>query len=88
MRKFILTAAICTAAFGLAACDNAPDEVDEGDTTFITEQPAPTATETAWVDAPDDGSTVSVGPDGVSADVDAGDVRVSTDGRSATVETD
>src|SRR5690606_13745482 len=88
MRKLILTAAVGAAALGLAACDNAADEVDEGDTTVITEEPTPTATETAWMETPDDGSTVSVGPDGVNADVDAGDVRVSTDGRSATVETD
>jgi uncharacterized lipoprotein NlpE involved in copper resistance len=88
MKKIILTAMLGTAALGLAACDNA---ADEGDTTVITEEPAPapTATETAVVDpaTPTDGSTVSVGPDGVEADIDAGDARVRTDGDGTTTVT-
>lgn len=92
MKKIILTAVLGTAALGLAACDNAADEVDEGDTTVITEEPAPTVTETSVVDpaatpTPDDGSTVSVGPDGVSADVDTGTARVRTDGDGTTTVT-
>lgn len=90
MKKLILTAVLGTAALGLAACDNAADDVDEGDTTVINEGPAPTATETTVIDGttPDGGSTVSVGPDGVSADVNADGTRVTTDGNSATVTTD
>jgi starvation-inducible outer membrane lipoprotein len=89
MRKLILTALAGTAALGLAACDSDPDTIEDGDTTIIAEEPAPTVTETAVVtETPNDGSTVSVGPNGVNADVDAGDVRVTTDGKSATVETD
>lgn len=90
MKKLILTAVLGTAALGLAACDNAADDVDEGDTTVITEEPAPTVTETTVVEGetPSDGSTVSVGRDGVSADVDTGGTRITTDGDSATVTTD
>ena len=90
MKKLILTAVLGTAALGLAACDNAADDVDEHETTVINEEPAPTATETTVVEGetPSDGSTVSVGTEGVSADVDAGDARVTTDGDSATVTTD
>ena len=91
MRKIFLTALVGSAALGLAACDTDPDTVEEGDTTIVAEEPAPTVTETTVVnpgDTPTDGSTVSVGPDGVNADVDAGDVRVTTDGDSATVTTD
>ena len=90
MKKIILTAVLGTAALGLAACDNA---ADEGDTTVVTEDPAPmpTATETAVVGVPaatpTDGSTVSVGPDGVEADIDAGDARVRTDGDGTTTVT-
>ena len=36
---------------------------------------------------PTDGSTVSVGPDGVEADIDAGDARVRTDGDGTTTVT-
>lgn len=89
MKKIILSAVLGTAALGLAACDNA---ADEGDTTVVTEDPSPmpTATETAVVDpaaTPTDGSTVSVGPDGVEADIDAGDARVRTDGDGTTTVT-
>jgi hypothetical protein len=90
MKKIILSAVLGTAALGLAACDNA---ADEGDTTVVTEDPAPmpTATETAVVvdpaATPTDGSTVSVGPDGVEADIDAGDARVRTDGDGTTTVT-
>ena len=90
MKKLILTAILGTAALSLAACDNAADDVDEGDTTVINEEPAPTATETTVVEgeSPSDGSTVSVGTDGVNADIDAGDTRVTTDGNNTTVTTD
>jgi len=53
MKSLILTAVLGTAALGLAACDNAADDVDEGDTTVITEEPAPVVTETTVVDDPD-----------------------------------
>lgn len=49
MKKFVLTALAGTAALGIAACDNSPDTVEEGDTTITTE-PMPTATETTTVD--------------------------------------
>ena len=90
MKKIILTAVLGTAALGLTACDNAADEVDEGDTTVITGEPAPTVTETTVVDpaaTPDAGSTVSVGRDGVTADVDTGTARVRTDGDGTTTVT-
>jgi len=90
MKKIILTAVLGSAALGLAACDNAADDVEES-TTIVTEDPAPapTVTETATVDpaTPTDGSTVSVGPDGVEADIDAGDARVRTDGDGTTTVT-
>lgn len=91
MKKIILTAVLGSAALGLAACDNAADDVEEN-TTVVTEDPAPvpTATETAVVDpeaTPTDGSTLSVGPDGVEADIDAGDARVRTDGDGTTTVT-
>ena len=90
MNKLILTAVLGTAALGLAACGDTAD--DDADTTVITEEPAPVVTETTMVDpgaTPDDGSTVSVGPDGVNADIDAGDTRVTADSDgNATVTTD
>jgi hypothetical protein len=92
MKKIILTAVLGSAALGLAACDNAADDVEES-TTVVTEDPAmdpaPAVTETAPSDTatPTDGSTVSVGPDGVEADVDAGDARVRTDGDGTTTVT-
>lgn len=92
MKKLILTAVLGTAMLGLAACDDTADDVDEADTTVVTEEPAPVVTETTVVDPAaqtDDGSTVSVGPDGMSADIDAGDTRVTADSDgNATVTTD
>jgi len=74
MKKIILTAVLGTAALGLAACDNAADDVDES-TTVVTDDPAlepaptpvPTVTETSTtvIDGTDDEPTVeaTVGPD-------------------------
>jgi hypothetical protein len=91
------------AGLALAACDNTPNDdvaatetgAAAGDTTVVV--PAPTATETTVVTTPGaattatttaDGDKVSVGPDGVTADVGDGDtrVRVDTDNPSMTVE--
>ncbi|WP_305097224.1 hypothetical protein [Croceibacterium aestuarii] len=93
MKKLILTAAVAAAALSLGACDNdADDAATEGaDTTIVETQPAPTATETTVVTeeaTPSDGSTVSMGPDGASADIDAGDTRITADSSgNATVKT-
>jgi hypothetical protein len=92
---------VLAAALALAACDNTPkDDVAAtetgaagGDTTVVV--PAPTATETTVVTTPgttatatSTGDKVSVGPNGVSADVGDGDtrVRVDTNNPSMTVE--
>jgi hypothetical protein len=68
MKKIILTAVLGTAALGLAACDNAADDVDES-TTIVTEEPAvepaPVVTETAVVEGDAD----------VDVDVDEPDVE-------------
>ena len=91
MKKLTLATLAATAALGLAACDSGPDETTtvDADTTMV--EPMPTATETVAVptdgETPTDGSTVSVGPDGVTGTVDAGDATVSTDGTTTTVET-
>lgn len=101
MKKLAFAALV--AAFALAACDSSPNDdaatdaaaTTAGDTTIIS--PAPTATETTVVTTPGatttttttaDGDKVSVGPNGVSADVGDGDtrVRVDTDNPSMTVE--
>ena len=93
MKKLAFTA--LAAALALAACDNTPkDDVaatetgTAADTTVVT--PAPTATETTVVTTPGatttatattnaDGDKVSVGPNGVTADVGDGDTRVRVD---------
>ncbi len=90
--------AAMAAAFALTACDSAPDADDAvatetaaagADTTVV----VPAATETTVVTTPGETSTstgdrVSVGPNGVSADVGNGDtrVRVNTDDPTLTVE--
>ncbi len=97
MNKFALP--VLAAALALGACDSTP-EADEaamadgaattaagGDTTVVV--PGPTATETTVVAAPaDTGDRVSVGPNGVSADVGDADtrVKVNTDGNTVSVE--
>lgn len=99
MRK--LAFPVLAAALALAACDNTPNDdvaatetgAAGGDTTVVV--PAPTATETTVVTTPgatatatSTGDKVSVGPNGVSADVGDGDtrVRVDTNNPSMTVE--
>jgi hypothetical protein len=88
MIKFAIPA---LAALTLAACaDSTPDDADamattEGDTMMV--EPAPTATETTVITTPADGTTtttdtgdrVSIGRDGVTADVGDADTRVKVD---------
>lgn len=96
MRKFAIPA---LAALALAACaDSTPDEADATATTesdTATMEPAPTVTETTVVTTPageattsDTGDRVSVGPDGVAADIGDADtrVKVDTNNRTLTVE--
>jgi ABC-type Fe3+-hydroxamate transport system substrate-binding protein len=93
MLKFAIPA---VAALALAACaDSTPDDAEtavtaEGDTSVVV--PAPTATETTVVTTPADGTVttdtsdrVSVGPDGVSADVGDSDTRVKVDTKNGTM---
>jgi hypothetical protein len=99
MKKLALSALV--AALALAACDNTPNDdvaaTEAGaaatDTTVVV--PGPTATETTVVTTPGatatattDGDKVSVGPNGVTADVGDGDtrVRVDTNNPNLTVE--
>lgn len=96
MKKLVFPA--LAAALALAACDSSP-ETDEtaadvaadgsamtaqdGDTVVV---PGPTATETTVVGAPADTSDrVSVGPDGIKADVGDADTRVEIDTSNKTV---
>ncbi|MGN3974115.1 hypothetical protein [Tsuneonella sp. SYSU-LHT278] len=97
MKKLLFPA--LAASLALAACDSAR-ETDEagadvaaedtaataadGDTTVVV--PGPTATETAVVDtATDTSDRVSIGPDGVKADVGDADTRVKVDTSGKTV---
>jgi hypothetical protein len=98
MKKLALSALV--AALALAACDNTPNDdvaaTEAGaaatDTTVVV--PGPTATETtvvtpgATATATTDSDKVSVGPNGVTADVGDGDtrVRVDTNNPNVTVE--
>jgi len=91
MQKIAMIA--LAASLALAACaDSTPDDADtvaEGDTTTIVE-PGPTATETTVVTTPVPGATstgdrVSIGPDGVKADVGDADTRVRVDTRDGTL---
>jgi hypothetical protein len=100
MKKLAFSA--LAAALALAACDNTPNDdvaaTETGaaagtDTTVVV--PGPTATETTVVTTPGatatataTGDRVSVGPDGVTADVGDGDtrVRVDTNNPNLTVE--
>lgn len=95
MKKFAIPA--LAAALALAACaDSTPDDADamattENDTTMV--EPAPTATETTVITQPVDGTTtttdtgdrVSVGRDGVTADVGDADTRVKVDTKDGTL---
>ncbi|MCT2559201.1 hypothetical protein N0B51_09415 [Tsuneonella sp. YG55] len=99
MKKFALPA--LAAALALAACDSTPETGEagadvtadgaattaDGDTTVVV--PGPTATETTVVGAPADTSDkVSIGPDGIKADVGDADTRVQVDtsGKTVTVK--
>lgn len=93
MKKIALTA--LAASLALAACaDSTPDDAEvtaEGDTTII--EPGPTATETTVVTTPGatpaaTGDSVSVGPDGVKADVGDEDTRVKVDTDNGTLKVD
>lgn len=86
MKNIIMTALLGTTALGLAACDNAADDVEES-TTVVTEDPAmdpapaPTVTETAVVDGEADAD--------VDVDVDEPDVEATIGpDPSATVRAD
>ena len=94
MKKFALPA--LAAALALAACaDSTPDDADAttaatDDTTAM--EPAPTATETTVVTPPGattttdaNGDKVSIGPDGVKADVGDADTRVKVDTKNDTL---
>ena len=99
MRKLALTA--IAVAFALAACDNTPNDdvaaadpsatvAGETDTTVVV--PGPTETATTVVTTPGatttatgSGDQVSIGPDGVRADVGSGETRVRIDTESPTL---
>ncbi|ANY19726.1 hypothetical protein A6F68_01209 [Tsuneonella dongtanensis] len=94
MKKFAIPA--LAAALALAACaDSTPEDADamataEGDAAAM--EAAPMATETTVVTTPADGTTatdtsdkVSIGPDGVKADVGDADTRVKVDTNSGTL---
>ncbi len=94
MKKLALPA--LAAALALAACDSTPDTADNamadgtattaagGDTTVVV--PGPTATETTVVGtATDTSDRVSIGPDGVKADVGDANTRVQVDTNGKTV---
>lgn len=85
-------------ALVLVACDNTPNDdtaaadtattADGTDTTVVV--PGPTATETTVVTTPGttattSGDQVSVGPNGVTADVGDGDTRVRVETRDPTI---
>ena len=93
--------AALAAAFTLAACDATPNddtataETGAGVTDTTVAAPVPTATETTVVTTPgatttatSTGDKVTVGPNGVTADVGSGDtrVKVNTDNPTLTVE--
>ena len=100
MKKLVFPA--LAAALALAACDSARETDDaatdlsadgaattaaDGNTTVVV--PGPTATETTVVGTPADTSDrVSIGPDGVKADVGDADTRVEIDtsGKTVTVK--
>lgn len=92
MKRLLLSVAACVALTGVAACDNDADYgASDADTAATSETtvvettaPAPTVTETAVVatpaptDTPDPQNTVTIGPNGVSAEVHSGDTTVRT----------
>jgi hypothetical protein len=92
MKRIILTAFAGASLLGLAACNDADDAAEDGDTTIV-EESAPPVTETTTVvtDAPGGGDSVTVDKKGVTANINDGDTSVTADvGKdpSVTVKTD
>jgi|GEM_PF-5381321 len=94
MKKFALPA--LAAALALAACaDSTPDadaETTAASDTSAAMEPAPMATETTVVTTPGatmttnaNGDKVTIGPDGVKADVGDADTRVKVDTKNDTL---
>lgn len=97
MKKILISAVIATSALGLAACGEEATTTD--DTTVMQDDADGTSVDDGTaavepmvdpaVDGTTDGAdTVSVGQDGVSADINEGDTAVSVDENGATVTTD
>ena len=99
MKTFKLPAAlpVLAAALALGACSdaNAPETAPEGEDTVVVQDTVPAPTETTVVvdenGAATDGDSVSIGEDGIEANVGDEDTRVRADvdgDPTLTVETD
>lgn len=88
MKRIILAAFAGASLLGLAACNDADDAAEDGNTTIVE---TPATESTTIVTDPGDGSdTVTVNKDGVTADINDSDTSVTADvGKdpSVTVET-
>lgn len=77
MKKSVLSAFAAVAAIGLAACDNteAPEVVTAGGETETASEPVGTEP----VATGEQGDSISISEDGVTADINDGDTSLSAD---------